>query len=157
MANDYYLEIEGIKGESKDEKHKDQIDVHSYSFGVHNAGSFSAGGGGGTGRSTFQDIQLTKGVDKASPKLMLACATGQHITKATLYVRKAGKEQQEFYKVVMSDVLVSSWSDGGHGEDNESFSLNFAKVEMEYKEQQKDGTLGGAVKASYDLKTHKGS
>jgi type VI secretion system secreted protein Hcp len=158
-AVDYFLEIEGIKGESADHKHKDTIDISSFSWGATNSGSHSAGGGGGTGKATFQDLHFTTSVSAASPKLMLACATGEHIKKAVLHVRKAGGEQQNYYTVTMSDLLVSSYQSGGHSSGDpkptDQFSLNFAKIEFEYKPQKPDGSLGSAVKTGYDVKANK--
>jgi type VI secretion system secreted protein Hcp len=97
-------------------------------------------------------------VNKASPRLMLACATGDHIKKAVLTCRKAGKEQQEYLKITLSDLLVSSYQTGHGGggvTPTEQFSLNFARVEIEYKEQKADGTLAPAVKTGYCLKSNK--
>jgi type VI secretion system secreted protein Hcp len=159
MAVDMFLKIDGIEGESADHKHKGAIDILSYSLGVNQTGTFAVGGGGGAGKASFQDIHCTMKVNKASPKLMLACASGEHIKKAELFCRKAGKEQQEFLKITMSDLLVSSYQHGGstHGDELpvDQFSLNFAKIEKEYKEQKADGTLGGAVKAGWNLKENK--
>lgn len=158
-AVDYYLKIDGIEGESQDHKHKGEIDLESWSFGETNSGSHAAGGGGGAGKVAMQDFHFVMHVNKATPKLMLACATGQHIPKAVLTCRKAGKEQQEYLKWTFSDLLVSSYQTGGSGGSDilpvDQISLNFAKVEVEYKEQKADGTLGGAVKAGYDLKANK--
>ncbi|MEO8050706.1 MAG: type VI secretion system tube protein Hcp [Acidobacteriota bacterium] len=154
MAADYFLKIDGIDGESHDSKHKDEIDLLSYSFGATQLGAHSVGGGGGAGKVSMQDFHFNMHINKATPKLLLACATGDHIKKAVLTCRKAGKQQQEFLKVTFSDLLVSSYSTGGGGETPlEQISLNFSKIEFEYKEQKPDGTLGGAVKAGYDLKT----
>lgn len=155
---DYFLKIDGIEGESTDDKHKNEIDVLSWSFGASNHGTHGRGGGGGAGKVSFQDFNFTIQACKASPKLMLACASGEHIKKAVLVARKAGKEQQEFLKITLSDVLVSSYSVGGAGGSSipqETFSLNFAKVEYEYKPQKADGTLDAAVKAGWDLQTNK--
>jgi type VI secretion system secreted protein Hcp len=155
---DYFLKIDGIEGESADSKHKGEIQLESWSLGATNAGSHSAGGGGGAGKVHMQDIFFTKKVDKATPKLILACATGEHIKKAVLTCRKAGKDAQEFLKYTFSELLVSSWQLGGNPTDvipHESFSLNYTKVEVEYKEQKPDGTLGAGVKAGFDLKIHK--
>ena len=158
-AVDYFLKIEGIAGESTDSKHKGEIDIESFSWGVTQSGAHAAGGGGGAGKASFQDFHFVMKINKASPKLMLACANGEHIKKATLVCRKAGKEQQEFMTVVMSDLLISSFQTGGSGHGDilptDQISLNFAKIEFEYKEQKPDGTLGGAVKAGYDLKANK--
>jgi len=158
MATDFLLEIDGIKGESKDDKHKETIEVSSFSWGASNPGSFAGGGGGGAGKVNFQDITFSSTVSKASPLLFLACATGQHIKKATLFVRKAGGDQQDYYKIVLEDVLVSSiqhMGAEGQGMANESFSINYAKVKLEYFEQKPDGSIGGAVPFGYDLKANK--
>ena len=156
---DYFLKIDGIDGESADSKHKSEIDIESFSWGATQGGTFSAGGGGGAGKAHFNDFHFVMKINKASPKLMLACANGEHIKKAVLTCRKAGKEQQEFLKVTLSDILVSSFqtSGSGHGDvlPMEQISLNFAKVEVEYKEQKVDGTLGGATKAGYNIKENK--
>jgi type VI secretion system secreted protein Hcp len=156
-AVDFFLKIEGIDGESADSKHKGEIDLESWSWGEHNSGSHAAGGGGGVGKVSMQDFSFTAQTSKATPKLMLACASGEHIKKATLVCRKAGKDQQEYLKVTFTDLLVSSYQTGGHGDAMaaDQISLNFAKIEYEYKEQKPDGTLGGAVKAGWDLKANK--
>lgn len=156
MAADYFLKIDGIDGESHDSKHKDEIDLLSYSFGATQTGSHSTGGGGGAGKVSMQDFNFAMHINKATPKLLLACASGEHIKKAVLTCRKAGKEQQEFLKVTFSELLVSSYNTGGSSDiPMEQISLNFTKIEFEYKEQKPDGTLGGAVKAGYDLKLNK--
>lgn len=153
---DYFLKLDGIDGESTDQKHKNEIDLESWSWGASQSGSSAGGGGGGAGKVHMQDFHFVMKVNKASPKLLLACASGQHIKKATLTCRKAGTTQQEFMKVVMSDLLVSSYQTGGSGHGDvvptDQISLNFAKIEVEYKEQKADGSLGGAVTAGWDLK-----
>jgi len=107
----------------------------------------------------MQDFHFVMNVNKASPKLFLACATGEHIKKAVLTCRKAGKEQQEFLTISLSDLLVSSYQTGGSGSSNivptDQVSINFTKIEFDYKEQKADGTLGAPVKAGYDVKANK--
>jgi len=158
MSVDYFLKIEGIDGESQDAKHKGEIQLESFSWGANQSGTFASGGGGGAGKVQMQDFNFVMHINKASPKLFLACATGDHIKKAVLTCRKAGKDQQEYMKFTFSDLLVSSYQTGGSEGDvvpMEQISLNYAKIEVEYKEQKPDGTLGGAVKAGYDLKQNK--
>jgi len=156
---DYFLKLDGVEGEAQDSKHKGEIDLESWSWGETQTGTHVAGGGGGAGKVAMQDFHFVMRVNKASPKLMLACATGQHIKEGILICRKAGKEQQEFLKVKFTDLLVSSYQTGGSANGDvvplDQISLNFAKIEVEYKEQKADGTLGGAVKAGYDLKANK--
>ncbi|MBI1745331.1 MAG: type VI secretion system tube protein Hcp [Acidobacteria bacterium] len=158
-AVDYFLKIDGIEGESQDSKHKAEIDVESWSWGESQSGSHAGGGGGGAGKVSMQDFHFVMKVNKSSPKLMLACANGEHIKKAVLVCRKAGKEQQEYLKITLSDLLVSSFQTGGSGQSdvipNDQISLNYSKIEYEYKAQKPDGTLDGAVKAGYDLKANK--
>ncbi|MEW6209056.1 MAG: type VI secretion system tube protein Hcp [Acidobacteriota bacterium] len=161
MAVDYFLKIQGIEGESQDNVHKGTIQLESWSFGESQTGSFAYGGGGGAGKVQMQDFHFTMKANKASPKLFLACATGEHIPQAILIARKAGKEQRDFLKWTFTDLLISSFQTGGQANSDdipmESISFNFAKAEVEYREQQPDGTLAGPVRASYDLKKAKGA
>ena len=153
---DYFLKIDGIDGESQDKTHKASIQLESFSWGETNAGTFSSGSGGGAGKVQMQDFHFVMNVNKSSPKLFLACANGEHIPKAVLTARKAGKDQQDYLKVMFNDLLISSFQTSGNADANhlplDQISFNFTKVEIEYKEQKADGTLGGAIKAHYDLK-----
>jgi len=157
MAVDFFLKLDGIQGESMDKTHKSEIEIESFGWGVTQTGTASHGGGMGAGRVSMQDFNFVMQVNKASPKLFLACAQGEHIKNAILTCRKAGKEQQEYLKITFTDLLVSSFQTGGAGASGavpiDQISLNFSKIEMEYKEQKADGSLGGAIKAHYDLKT----
>lgn len=158
MAHDMFLKLDGISGESADDKHKGEIDIQSFSFGVSQAGTAGRGGGAGAGKASFTDISIVKSADKASPNLMAKCATGEHIASALLTVRKAGGTQQEYYKIKLTDLLVSNFQNTGSGEDSipmETLSLNFSKIEFEYNEQDNKGGLKGVVKAGYDLKANK--
>jgi len=107
MASDMFAKIGDIKGESRDAKHKDEIEVLSWSWGVTQTGSVTRGRGGGAGKATFQDFTFTHHIDKASPLLMKSCATGTHIPEATIAVRKAGKAQQDYLIIKMTDVLIT--------------------------------------------------
>jgi type VI secretion system secreted protein Hcp len=158
MAVDFFMKIDGIKGESKDHKFKDEIDILSWSFGASQSGTMAMGGGGGAGKVNMSDFSFNKRTDAASTVLFLKCATGFHIPSATLVARKAGGDQQEYMTVKLSDVLVSgfqsSGSDGSEGS-MDSVSLNFAKIEIEYKSQDEKGALGAAAKAGWDVKANK--
>ena len=108
MASDIFAKIGDIKGESADDKHKDEIEVLSFSWGVTNSASIDGhGSGGGAGKATFQDLSIIHKIDKASPVLLQACATGEHMKEATITHRKAGKGQQEFLIVKMNDVIIT--------------------------------------------------
>ena len=113
MASDIFAKLGDIKGESLDDKHKDEIEILSYSWGVTNAGSMGYGSGGGEGKAQFHDLSFTHKIDKASPVLMQYCATGVHLKEATITHRKAGKGQQEFLVIKMNDIIVTSVSPSG--------------------------------------------
>lgn len=107
---DAFLKLDGIKGESADSKHKGEIDIMSFSWGMKQSGTSATGGGAGAGKVKMLDFQITKQTDAASPLLMLACANGKHLKEATFVCRKAGGDQLEFLKIKLTDVLVSSYS-----------------------------------------------
>ncbi len=114
-AVDYFLKIDGISGESTDVKHKGEIEVESFSWGVTNTTLTRARGGAGAGRAQFQDLAFNTRVSKASPNLFLKCASGAHIKQAVLTATTmdAKGQSQEFLKITLSDVLVSSYQSIG--------------------------------------------
>ena len=157
MASDIFAKIGDIKGESLDSKHKDEVEVLSWSWGVTNSGTIARGSGGGSGKATFHDFNFTHHIDKASPVLLKACATGQHIKEATITVRKAGKGQQEFLIIKMNDVIITSVSLSADdaAASAEHVALQFAKVDLEYKPQKADGSLDAGLHFKYDIKGNK--
>jgi type VI secretion system secreted protein Hcp len=158
-ASDIHLKIGDIKGESTDDKHKDEIDVESWAWGASNPGSISQGGAASAGRVTFTDLSFVHRMDKASPNLWKACATGQHFRDATLTSAKQGKGLQDFLIVKMTDVLVSSVSlsesNGAGMVPMEQVSMKFGKVDLEYKPQKADGSLDAGVHFNFDIKANK--
>jgi type VI secretion system secreted protein Hcp len=157
MAQDVYLKIDGIAGESTDAKHKDQIEVLSFSFGASNPVHIgSAGAGAGTGKVSMQDLSFMMHYNKSSPALLMACATGKHIKDATLFLRKAGGTQQEYLTYKMTEVFVSSYQTGASSEmPTDSISMAFGKVEVEYQQQDEKGSVGKPVKVGWNLKENK--
>lgn len=156
MAVDVFLKIKGIPGESADSKHKGEIDVLSYSFGITQTGTMSYGGGGGAGKANFADFHFMMRMNKATPKLMQHVAQGSHIEEAILTCRKAGDKQQEYMIYKFYDLLVSSYQTSASSEEpTESISFNFSKMEMEYKEQDAKGQLGGGINFKYNIKENK--
>ena len=157
MASDIFAKLGDIKGESLDDKHKDEIELLSWSWGVTNAKAPLTGSGGGKGKATFHDLSFTHKIDKASPLLLKGCATGQHLKEATITRRKAGKGQQEYLVIKMNDVVITSVAeedDGGSGQ-VEAVTLAFAKVDLEYRPQKSDGSLDAGIHFKYDIKANK--
>ncbi len=156
MAVDVFLKLGDIKGESKDDKHPNEIEVLSWSWGIHQTGTIGDGMGGGAGKAEFSHLSIVHHLDKASPNLYTACAIGDHIKEATLVQRKAGKGQQEFLIVKMNDILVTSVSPSASSEHpTESFTLQLGKVVLEYKPQKMDGSLDAGIFFKYDITARK--
>lgn len=158
MASDIFAKLGDIKGESLDSKHKDEVEVLSWSWGVNRTGSIAHGGGSSEGKASFNDFNFTHHIDKASPVLLRACATGERIKEATITVRKAGKGQQEFLIIRMNDIVITSVALSAAGDaaaTAESVALQFAKVDLEYKPQKPDGSLDAGVFFKYDIKSNK--
>ena len=159
MAVDIFIKIGDIKGESQDKTHKDEIEVLNWSWGMSQSGNMHTGTGGGAGKVSIQDLSLTKFVDKATPNLMMHCSSGKHVPKVTLTVRKAGGDSQVEYLIInLEEVLISSLSTGGSGNDDrliENITLNFAKVTVDYKPQKADGTKeGGPIKYGWNIRSN---
>ncbi len=164
MAFDAFLKIDGVPGESTDDKHKDWIEVLSFSWGVAQpaTGAVSTGGARSAERADFQDFSVVKAIDKASPKLALYCANGTHIKEVKLEVCRATGDKQKYLEYKMSDAIVSSVRPGGsaHGGETlplEEVTFSYGKIEITYTEtDHRTGKPKGDVKAWWDLTTNKG-
>ncbi len=160
-TTDMFLKLDGIDGESADAKHKNELDILSWSWGLTQSGSMHRTTGGGIGKVSVGDISISRLVDKASPELLKRVCTGNPVSSATLFVRKAGGNALEYYKIELTDVLISSYNLGAHHagttEVEEHITLNFAKFHTTYTPQNKDGSKGGAVEVTYDIAAAEGS
>ena len=157
MASDFLLEIDGIKGESKDAKHPGTLEITSFSWHESNPGSFSMGTGGGSGKVSLGNFSFTTQLSAASPSLMKSCSTGDHIKKATLFVRKQGGEQLDYYVWKFTDLIVTSFStsgaDGSGGMPQESIAFDYGKIEINYQTQDDKGVLSSPNIFTYDQRT----
>ncbi len=154
MAMDMFIKIDSLQGESKDSTHKNEIDVLAWSWGASNSGSAHVGGGAGAGKVNVQDLSFTKYIDKSTPDLLLTTCNGKHWDQAVLVVRKAGETPLEYLKITMSEVLVTSISQGGSGGEDrltENVTLNFAKVKVDYVEQSAKGAKGATPSMGWDI------
>ena len=155
---DIFLKIDGVAGESGDDKHKEEIDILSFHIGAANHGGGHFGGGSDSAKAMVHDMQLTKYADKTSPGLFIACCNGKHHKEATLVVRKAGEKPHEYMSYKLSNVMLSSYSakhDGSGSIIKESFSLHFSKIEITYTPQKEDGTGGPKIVKGHDIVANK--
>jgi type VI secretion system secreted protein Hcp len=154
-AVDYFLKIDGIPGESQDSKHKDEIQLLSFSFGATQNTTIGSGGGAGAGKVAMQNFDFVMQVCRASPSLFLACCNGHHFNGVNLTCRKAGKEQQEYLKIKMTQVFVTSYQFNGDGASivlpTDSIRLAFAKINYDYFIQNSDGTIKPGAQVGWDV------
>jgi type VI secretion system secreted protein Hcp len=161
-AQDMFLKIEGVSGESVDKVHKGELDVYSFSLGLSNSGTTHIGGGAGAGKANVQDLSVSVPISKASPTLALYCATGQHIPSAKLTVRAnfgANATPVDFYVVTLTEVIISSAQNGGSGGGEkpvENYTLNFSKIEWSYTPVDATGKPLDAVKHTFDIPSNIG-
>ncbi len=155
MAQDMFLKLSGIEGESQDAAHKNEIEVLNWNWGATQLSNMHLGSGGGAGKATVHDLTFEHYVDRASPNLMKHCFTGKHLAEAALTLRKAGDSPLEYMKIKMFDVIISDVSVSGSDESSigcERVSLSFSKVTYEYVVQNAQGGSAGTVAAILNIK-----
>ncbi|OZI37314.1 Hcp1 family type VI secretion system effector [Bordetella genomosp. 10] len=163
MAVDMFMRIEGASGESKDANHKEWTDILSFSWGATQPGSMATGGGGGSGKASFNDLHVVARIDKAAPAVMKHCAGGKHLSKVELSICKAGGTQIEYSKITLDDVMVTSVQLSGDNTatsaDPEYVLVNYAfqasKVTQQYWEQTDKGGKGAESQVAWDIKQNK--
>jgi type VI secretion system secreted protein Hcp len=132
MSNDVFIKIDGITGESQDAAHPDEIQVENWTWKLSQRSSMMSGSGGGAGKATVEDLVFFHKIDRASPNLMSYCLTGKHIPKTILTMRKAGGVPFDFFRITLSDVIVTGVEMSAS---YEQVRLLFAKVQQEYMVQ----------------------
>ncbi len=157
MAFDFFLQLDGIKGESQDDKHKDEIDVIEWRWGMTQSATFQMGGGGASGKVNVQDIELHKFVDASTTALQLHTASGKHIPKGKLTIRKSGGDAPvDYYVMEFELIFVSSYEVIGAENDpleriRERLTLNFARYKTTYTVQTEQGIAGASSSSGWDI------
>jgi type VI secretion system secreted protein Hcp len=156
---DAHLKLGDIKGESKHKDHTGEIALESFNIGANQTGTAAAGGGMGAGKVALHDIHCVAKIDKSTPFVFHATATGKHFATGTITCRKAGGSQEKFYVLELKDVLVSGFQFGGSTQSDivpmVQFSLNCAEIVMEYLEQDSSGKTTSAGKKGYNTRESK--
>jgi type VI secretion system secreted protein Hcp len=158
MAQDIFLKLSGIRGESQDDDHRDEIEVLTWEWSIAQGSDLHRGSGGGAGKCSVDDLTIEHYVDRASPNLMKHCLTGKPIESAVLILREAGGEPLEYLKISMEEVLITRVSPTANYNmraPREEVSLSFARVRQEYVIQNAQGGSGGVVSSGYDIKANK--
>lgn len=158
MAVDMFMKVEGANGESKDSNHKDWTDIVSFSWGASQPGSMASGGGGGTGKASFNDLHVVSRLDRAAPAVMKHCASGKHLAKVEVSVCKAGGNQVEYSRITLDEVLVTSVQMNSDDESDAvlvTYAFQAAKVKQQYWEQTEKGSKGAESLVAWDIKQNK--
>ncbi len=160
MAFDAFMKIDGIPGESTDDKHKDWIEITSFSHGLDQPASATASnaGGGTSERVQHEEFVVTHLLDKATPKLMESCCTGKHFKDVTIELCRAGGDKQKYMEIKLEQVIVSKVSIAGSDGSfpSEQISFNYGKIKWTYTHQKRnDGTGGGNISGGWDLTSNK--
>ena len=149
-----FLKIEGVNSVATQKGFEGQIALDSFNLGASNPITNEVGEGMGAGKVNVSNFNVSKATDAASPVLFQACCQGKHFPNAVISICKAGGEQAVYLEYKFDKVFIASidWSGGGGDErPMETLSLAFHKVQMTYKKQKADGTLGDPVVAGWDL------
>ena len=146
---DFFLKIDGIPGESQNPRHQGEIEVESFSWSESHLASV-----GGTGKVHMQDLHITKPIDKASPLLMLACASGRHFTSAVLTAQRPGTQPLDYLTISLGGVMANSYQTGapaGQAVPTDQVSFSFRQIVIVYRSQRPDGSLDTPVTAGWDV------
>jgi type VI secretion system secreted protein Hcp len=152
---DYFLKLDGIKGESTASGHEGEIELVSFSWGVTR--EVTAGSSEGDLKAKFEDLGVVKFQDKSSTKLFLASASSKVIDKVVLTGIRTDLAGQQFMKIELEKVVVSSFIESSStGElPTENVKLNFEKIELIYRPTNPDGSLGTPFRAGWDVAANK--
>lgn len=156
MAVDYFLKLDGIEGESLDEKHKNEIQIMSWSWGANNVSSVSGTGGSGAGKVSLSDFNIMTNFDKATPKFFKSVCAGTHIKAGTMSAIKAGADGKPYLKVDFKELFVTALQMSGSSEiPTVSVSFSYNEIKIDYSTQNEQGNLTSTGPVGYDLKGNK--
>jgi len=158
MAQDMFLKIEGIEGESLDATHKNEIEVLTWNWESLQHSNMHSGSGGGAGKATVEDFNFSHYVDKSSPNLLNFCLSGKHIKNIDFVIRKAGGDPLEYLTIKFSDAIITRVSLSGNASNDdrpvEEVTFSFTKFTEDYVIQNAEGNKSGIISASYDIKAN---
>lgn len=161
MAIDVYLQIEGIKGESHDDKHKDWIEISSVRWGIRQPRSATASTGGGhtAERAELKEVSFLKVADLSSPILMQYCAMGKTLPKAKFeFMRADGQGQPiRYFEIELENVLIGGIEPSIESGTilDEQVSVKYSKIRWKYTQQKIGGGVGGSTVGGWDLAANK--
>jgi len=149
-----FLKIEGIKGEARAEKHNEEIELMSWSWGETQS-VFPSDKSKGGGSVSMRDLQFSAVTSSASSQLLIHCAAAKRLKTAIITCEQDHKKGKHIYlTITLTNVVVGSYDIEGSSSENhclERVTLKFTKIEFAYTPLKPDGTPGGNFTASWDL------
>lgn len=161
MAIDVYLQIDGIKGESTDDRHRDWIECKSVSWELRQPRSATASTAGGhtAERCEHGEIVVAKLADLASPMLLQNCSTGRTLPRARIeFMRADGLGNRvKYFEIELENVLIGGVSPSIREGDilSEYVALKYSQIKWKYIQQKVAGGTGGNVAGGWDLSANK--
>ena len=156
MAVDYFLKLDGIQGESQDEKHKNEIQVLSWSWGAANVSSVAGTGGSGAGKADLSDVSMMLNFDKSTPKFFKAICAGSHLATGTMSAIKAGGNGKPYLKVDFKEIFVTGLQMSAAGEvPAVSLSFSYDEIKIDYSTQDEKGNLASIGPVTFNTKANK--
>ncbi|MGC2635859.1 MAG: type VI secretion system tube protein Hcp [Acidobacteriaceae bacterium] len=156
MAVDYFLKLDGIQGESQDEKHKNEIQIMSWSWGASNVSSVSGTGGSGAGKADLSDISMMLNFDKSTPKFFKSVCAGSHIPTGTFTAVKAGTDGKPYLKIDFKEIFVTSLQMSAAGEvPAVSLSFSYDEIKIDYSAQDEKGNVASTGPVTFNTKQNK--
>lgn len=155
---DMFLRIDGIQGESQNDKHKGWVDIESYSWGAVQSTNLALGSGGGVGKVQYKDLTVTANLDKATPAISHFLSSGKHIPKVELSLCKAGGQQMEYYRITLENAMLTHvMHNAFHNSDSPKISYQFQaeQVKQSYWEQTTSGGKGAETQSGWNIKQNK--
>lgn len=159
-ADDIFLSLQGIKGESTDVRHLAAIELLSYTQSLTGPPArVTAGGITSTGSATCGPVTITKYVDQSSPDLILHAAYGRHIPRAVITFRRPGQQPIEYYRVTLEDAVITEVEQSNSRVNFpspappraiEKVSMIGGRFRFEYTGQQPSGGAGAQPRAGWD-------
>lgn len=156
MAVDYFLKLDGVQGESQDEKHKNEIQVLSWSWGAANVSSVAGTGGSGAGKADLSDVSMMLNFDKSTPKFFKSVCAGSHIASGTLSAIKAGGNGKPYLKVDFKEIFVTGLQMSAAGEvPAVSLSFSYDEIKIDYSAQDEKGNMASVGPVTFNTKVNK--
>lgn len=153
MAVDYFLKLDGIQGESTDDKHKNEITILSWSWGASQISSVAGTGGSGAGKASLSDFSVMAYFDKSTPLFFKHVCAGTHIKTGEMSAIKSGSDGKPYLKVDFKELFVTNLQISASSEiPSVSITFSYNEIKIDYSEQNEAGNLTSTGAITYDTK-----